>query len=98
MPAATTTAEALEGDRTLRVTTLAGLAAGQVVRITGGAAPAEYRTTDDYELITDVDGVGGFAPLSGIAAVIVAATAGALGASTRLNVTAPSAAIDLTLR
>ena len=98
VPAATTTAEALEGDRTLRVTTLAGLAAGQVVRITSGAAPAEYRTTDYYELITDVDGVGGFAPLSGIAAVVVAATAGALGASTRLNVTAPSAAIDLTLR
>ncbi len=94
---ATTTAEALEGDRTLQVNTLVGLAAGQVVRITSGAAPAEYRTTDDYELITDADGVGRFAPLSGVAAVVVDATAGALSASARLTVNPPSAATDLTL-
>lgn len=94
---ATTTAEALAGDRTLQVSTLTGLAAGQVVRITSAAAPAEYRTTDDYELITDTDGVGRLAPLSGVAAVVVVATAGALSASARLTVTPPSVATDLTL-
>jgi hypothetical protein len=96
-PVATMTAASFEGDRTVRVSSLAGLPAGQVVRISGGGSPPEYRITARYELVTNADGVGRFPPLSGAAAVVVAATAGALGATTRLSLTRPTAALDLTL-
>jgi hypothetical protein len=91
------TAEALEGDQTLAVSTLAGLAAGQVVRVSGGAAAAEYRTTDLYEVTTNGDGFGHFPPMTGLAAVVVAATSGALAADSRVTVTQPTPAVDLTL-
>ena len=94
---ATTTAAVLEGDRTLRVSALAGLTAGQVVRITGGGGPVEFRTLARYELTTNTDGVGRFPPLSGVAAVVVTATSGAVSATTRLTLTQPLAAVDLTL-
>jgi len=93
----TTTEAAFEGDRTLRVSALAGLTAGQVVRITGGGAPAEYGTIARYELTTNTDGVGRFPPLSGVAAVVVAATSGAESATARLTLTRPLATVDLTL-
>ncbi len=96
-PTATTTAEALEGDRTVVVSTLTGLATGQVVRISGGGAPAEYRVATRYELTTNLDGVGRLAPLSGVAAVVIDAQKGALTASARHTLTQPSAAVDLTL-
>lgn len=96
-PVATQTAVSYEGDRTLRVSTLAGLAAGQVVRISGGGAAPEYRTTARYQLVTNADGVGRFPPLSGAAAVAVSATAGAVNATARLSLTSPTAVLDLTL-
>jgi hypothetical protein len=96
-PVATTTAAALEGDRTLRVSALVGLTAGQVARITGGGAPAEYRTLARYELTTSSVGVGRFPPLSGVAAVVVAATSGTDSATARVTLTQPLAAVDLTL-
>jgi hypothetical protein len=94
---ATTTAAAFEGDRTLRVSALAGLTEGQVVRITGGGGPVEFRTLARYELTTSTDGVGRFPPLSGVAAVVVTATSGAVSATARLTLTQPLAAVDLTL-
>lgn len=96
-PLTTQTAVSFEGDRTLSVSSLAGLAAGQVVRISGGGAAAEYRTTARYQLVTNADGGGRFPALSGAAAVAVTATAGAANASARLSLTRPAAAIDLTL-
>jgi hypothetical protein len=96
-PLATQTAGSFEGDRTLRVSTLTGLGAGQVVRISGGGAAAEYRTTARYQLVTNADGVGRFPALSGVAAVAVSATAGAANAAARLSLARPTAALDLTL-
>jgi hypothetical protein len=92
------TAPSFEGDRTLHVTTLTGITAGKVVRISGGGRPPEYRTTARYRITTNAaDGVGRFPPLSGVAAVVVEATAGAATATARLTLTRPSAALDLTL-
>ena len=96
-PAATTSAAAFEGDRTVEVSTLTGLATGAVVRVSGGGAGAEYRVATRYEVSTNTDGVGRLAPLSGVAAVVVNATKGALGTSARHTLTQPSAAVELTL-
>ena len=96
-PTATTTAVTFEGDRSVEVSTLTGLATGQVVRLSGGGAPAEYRVAARYELTTDPDGVGRLAPLSGVAALVVTAAKGALSTSARHTLTQPSAAVDLTL-
>jgi len=91
------TAEALAGDRTLAVSSLAGIAAGQVVRISGGSAAAEYRTTDLYEVTTNGDGFGRFPAMTGLAAIAVSAVSGGLSATARLTLTQPSPAVDLTL-
>jgi len=90
-------AEALEGDQTLAVSTLAGLTAGQVVRISGGTAAPEYRTTDLYEVTTNADGFGRFPPMTGLAAIAVSAVSGGLTASGRVTLTQPAPAVDLTL-
>jgi hypothetical protein len=90
-------AEALEGDRTLRVNTLGGIAAGQYVRISGGGS-VEYRTAGHYSIVTNAEGAGRFPPLSGVAAVRVKAQAGPLDATARLTLTQMSPAVDLTLK
>ncbi len=103
-PAAATVAmlvaEALGGDHTLQLDTLAGLAAGQVVRISGGTAAPEYRAIDLYRITTDADGFGRFPPCTGLAAVEVTAVFGPLDATARVTLTQPTAVrrLDLTLR
>ena len=62
-----------------------------------GERRAEYRVATRYEVTTNTDGVGRLAPLSGVAAVVVNATKGALSTSARHTLTQPSAAVDLTL-
>ncbi len=94
---ATTTAATFEGDRSVEVSTLTGLPTGSVVRLSGGGVPAEYHVATRYELTTNTDGVGRLAPLSGVAAVVLDATKGALHTSARHTLTQPSAAVDLTL-
>lgn len=93
-------AEALGGDRTLQVDTLAGLAVGQVVRISGGTAAPEYRAIDFYRVTTDADGFGRLPPSTGLAAVEVTAASGPLKAKARVTLTQPTAVrrLDLTLR
>ena len=96
--AATLVSEAAAGDRTVFLSTVSGLATGQVVRVTGGAAPAEYRSIARYELSTDSDGQGRFPPMTGVAAVAVSAVSGGLGADARVTLIPPSPpAVDLTL-
>lgn len=95
-PATTLTRAALVGDRTLVLAAPGGVAAGQVVRITGGG-PAEYLAADLYETTTGPDGAGRLPALSGLAAVEVEATSGALGAGARLTLTQTTPALDLTL-
>ncbi len=94
---ATTVAAALEGDRTLHVTTTTGLPTGQLVRVSGGLAPPEYRTTARYDVVSDATGVARLPAVSGLAAVRVVATSGPLSARTRHTLTAPTTALDLTL-
>ncbi len=97
-PSASLVAEAVAGDHTLVLSTLSGLGTGQVVRVAGGAAPAEFRSIARYELSTDSDGQGRFPPMTGVAAVAVTATSGGLGADARVTLTPPSSpAVDLTL-
>lgn len=96
-PAVSLAAEALAGDRTLAVSSLAGLAAGQVVRISGGSAAPEYRTADLYEMTTDADGFGRLPAMTGVAALIVSAVSAGLDAKARATLTQPSPAVDLTL-
>lgn len=91
-------AEALAGDRTLAVNTLSGLAAGQVVRVSGGTAAPEYRTTDLYEVTTNSLGFGRFPPMTGVAAITVSAVFGGLGATGRVSLTQSFPAVDLTLK
>jgi hypothetical protein len=93
-------ADALGGDRTLQVDTLAGLAAGQVVRLSGGTAAPEYRAIDFYRVTTDADGFGRLPPCTGLAAVEVTAVSGPLNAKARVTLTQPTAVrrLDLTLR
>jgi hypothetical protein len=90
-------AETLEGDRTLRVNTLGGIAPGQFVRISGGGS-VEYRTAGHYSIVTNAEGAGRFPPLSGVAAVRVKAQSGGLDATARLTLTQMSPAVDLTLK
>lgn len=94
-----TTADALAGDRTLVVTTLAGLAAGQPVRISGGAAASEYRVAGRYHVTTDSRGFARMPALTGLAGVEVTATSGALDATARLSLTRRTTTngLDLTL-
>lgn len=96
-PTASLVAEALVGDRTVAVSSAAGLAAGTVVRLSGGAAAPEYCTIGRYELTTDSEGAGRFPPMTGVAAVAVSAALGGLGATARVTLTRPSPAVDLTL-
>ena len=94
-PAALLTDDALEGDRTLAVST--ALAPGQVVRVSGGGAAPEYRTTDVYEVGTNADGSGRLPAMTGLAAVVVTAVSGTVVATARVTLTRPTAAVDLTL-
>jgi hypothetical protein len=89
------TDDALEGDRTLAVST--AVAPGQVVRVSGGGAAPEYRTTDVYEVGTNADGFGRLPAITGLAAVVVTAVSGAVVATARVTLTQPTAAVDLTL-
>ena len=95
---ATQTAGSFEGDRTLRVSTLAGAGGGAGGPDLGrrGAARSTARR-HATTLITNADGVGRFPALSGVAAVAVTATSGAANATARLSLTRPTAALDLTL-
>jgi hypothetical protein len=94
-----TTADALAGDRTLFVTTLAGLPAGQPVRIAGGAAAPEFQVADRYDVTTDAQGFARMPALTGVAGIEVAASSGALAATVRLSLTrrSPTHGLDLTL-
>lgn len=94
-PAALITAEALEGDRTLAVST--ALAAGQVIRVSGGGSAPEYHTTDVYEVATNAAGFGRLPAVTGLAALVVTAVSGPLGATARVTLTQTPAAVDLTL-
>jgi hypothetical protein len=94
-PVALLTDDALEGDRTLAVST--AVAPGQVVRVSGGGAAPEYRTTDVYEVGTNADGFGRLPAITGLAAVVVTAVSGAVVATARVTLTQPTAAVDLTL-
>lgn len=94
-PAALLTDDALAGDRTLAVST--ALAPGQVVRVSGGGAGPEYRTTDVYEVGTNADGFGRLPAMTGLAAVVIAGVSGTVVATARVTLTQPTAAVDLTL-
>jgi hypothetical protein len=91
--------QALEGDRTLFVTSLAGVSPGQVVRISGGVAGPEYRVVDQYDVTTDAEGFGRFPAITGLAAVELTAVSGALGATALVTLTnrTPTHGLDLTL-
>ncbi|MEP6816106.1 MAG: hypothetical protein ABI873_11195 [Marmoricola sp.] len=93
------TSKGIAGDQTMLVSTLAGLAPGQVARISGGPAAAEYRVVELYDVATDVDGFGRLPPLTGLAAVQVAAASGPMHATARVNLTpaTPTRKLDLTL-
>lgn len=96
-PAAASLARpALTGDRTLVLAAAAAIGPGQVVRISGGAA-AEYLVAGPYETTTGPDGTGHLPALSGLAAVQVSASSGALVAQSRLTLTQAPPAVDLTL-
>ncbi|OBF33701.1 hypothetical protein A5724_19315 [Mycobacterium sp. ACS1612] len=96
-PAVNLTAEALAGDRTLAVGSLAGLAAGQAVRISGGSAAAEYRIAELYETTTDADGFARLPAFTGLAALTLSAVSAGLDATARVSLTQPSPAVNLTL-
>lgn len=53
----TLTRDALAGDRSLGVDSVALAGAGQVARLDGGAAPPEYRTLELFRATTDSDGI-----------------------------------------
>ena len=88
---------ALEGDRTLALSSLGGLGSGSVVRVAGGGVAPEYRVVDLYDLTTDGEGFARFPPITGLAALAVSAASGGLGAHARVTLTQPSPAVDLTL-
>lgn len=94
---ASLTAPAVAGATTLEVTSLAGIAAGSVVRISGGAAAPEYRRADRYSVTTNADGTGHLPPLSGYVAARLVASAGALGAIAKVTLTHPQPSLELTL-
>ncbi|HEY3282020.1 MAG TPA: hypothetical protein VGN26_07065 [Armatimonadota bacterium] len=59
--------DALAGDTTLLLNTLAGLATGQTVRVSGGVAPPEYHRLARYSVTSDADGYYRLPPLGRVA-------------------------------
>lgn len=87
---------ALAGDRTLHLSTAAPLA-GAVLRVSGGVAP-EYVTPSRYRVTSDAAGVARLPALTGLAAVLVSASSGALQGEAPVSlVTDPRRVLDLTL-
>lgn len=96
IPAATTRA-AGSGERTLAVTDLAGFGPGDLVRVSGGGAAAEYHLVDRYAATADAQGFSVLPPLTGYAAArVTASTATASGTAT-VSLTHPTPSLDLTL-
>jgi hypothetical protein len=91
---------ALSTSRTLALDVLGGLAAGQVVRVSGGSAAPEYVTVDVYERTTDGNGFTRFPPITGLAAVELHATSGARASTELVTLTppTPARALAMTLR
>ncbi len=96
-PPVTTTRAAVVGDRTLAVGALAGFAPGQVVRISGGAAAAEYRVADLYTATSDGWGFSTLPPLTGYAAAQVTASTAAASGTAAVTLTQPTPSLGLTL-
>lgn len=96
-PAASLLTGSVAGATTLEVSSLAGVPAGSVVRVSGGGIAPEYHRADHYALTTNADGVGYFPPLTGYVAARVVASAAALGATAKATLTDPQPSLDLTL-
>lgn len=94
------TVGALAGSRTLVLGALGAVAAGQVVRVSGGSSAPEFQVARLYRTSTDAGGAGRLPPLTGLAAVEVTAVAGARTAARLATLTrpAPTSSLDLTLR
>jgi hypothetical protein len=96
-PPTTTTRDTQAGERTLPLTSTGGFAAGQVVRIAGGTAGAEFHVADLYAVITDARGLGALPPLTGYAAARVVATTATVSSTDTVTLTPPRPSLDLTL-
>jgi hypothetical protein len=70
--------DAIAGDSTVFLSSLSGLTAGDVVRVTGGPAPNQYHDLRLFSTLSDADGYYRLAPISRVAQLELRAESGVL--------------------